>query len=156
MNRTSSMASSRARLALRGCGLLLVASTAMGCVQLSFERKTRLEPVPKEALAQLVPGTSDLSAALNQLGPPVFAWELPREGAALAWGWYHSFGWRLKASDSNKSGVSVSFNYDNAIAHMRGAVLFFDRDWRLTAVREGVLSELRDTSRTRPADVEAD
>ncbi|HTF89922.1 MAG TPA: hypothetical protein VK843_16020 [Planctomycetota bacterium] len=156
MNRASSMASARAGLALRWCGLLLVASTSAGCVQLSFEREVRLEPVPKDALADLVPGTSDLGTALNRLGPPVFAWELPQQGTALAWGWFHSFGWRLKASDSNKSGVSVSFNYDNAMSHMHGAVLFFDRDWRLTAVREGVLSELRNSSRARPADVEAD
>jgi hypothetical protein len=120
------------------------------CVQLSFERETRLEPLEEDALAELAPGTSDLQAVLERLGPPILAWELPDQRTALAWGWYHSFGWRVKASDANKSGVSLSFNYDWAKARLRGAVLFFDGDWKLTEVREGVLSELRDASRVRP------
>ena len=144
------------RSTLEFCGVVFIASTCVGCVQLSFERETQLEPLPKGALAVLVPGTSDLKSALDQLGPPILAWELSDQGSALAWGWSNSFGWRLKASDSNKSGVSVSFNWDDAATKMRGAVLFFDRNWKLTAIREGMLDELRDSSRVRPEVIDAD
>ena len=137
------------------CGVALAAANCAGCVQLSFERDSRLEPMPKGALQALVPGASDLKSALERLGPPLLAWELPDQGSALAWGWYQSFGWKLRASDSNKSGVSVSFNYDAETARMRGAVLFFDRDWKLKALREGLLSDLRDTSRVRPDALDA-
>ncbi|HUR27286.1 MAG TPA: hypothetical protein VM509_03815 [Planctomycetota bacterium] len=137
-------------------GACTLATLCAACVQMSFERETRLEPVEPAALAELVPGTSDLQAALDRLGPPIFAWELPDQRTALAWGWYHARGWRIKASDANKSGVSLSFNYDSVKARLRGAVLFFDADWKLTAVREGVLNDLRDASRVRPEALDAE
>jgi hypothetical protein len=62
----------------------------------------------------------------------------------------------LKASVSKESGASVSFDYSRVYAHMNGAVLFFDRDWRLTAMREGLLSDLRDATRAKPSDVDAE
>jgi hypothetical protein len=137
----------------------LLSSAALlcgSCVQLSFERDTLLEPLPKGALASLVPGVSDFQTALETLGPPVLAWELPQQGVALAWGWSSSMGWRLNASVSNDSGASVSFDYSREYARMRGAVLFFDREWRLTAMREGLLSDLRDATRAKPSDVDAE
>ena len=142
--------------ALGLCVGLFVVLTCSACVQVGYERETRLEPLPQGALEKLTPGVSDLKTALDLLGPPIFVWELPEQGSALAWGWYSSVGWKVRVSDGNKGEVSASFNYERAAEHMHGAVLFFNRAWQLTAVREGVLSELRDDSRVRPDAVDTE
>ena len=48
-------------------------------------------------------------------------------------------------------GDSVYVDYGSAADRMRGAVLFFDRDLALVAVREGLLRDLRESQRPRPA-----
>ncbi len=139
---------------LATCTLLFAWLSCASCVHVSFVRDTRLEPLPVDALSSLAPGKSNLQSALDRLGPPIQAWELPDQGVALAWGCYHSFGWQFRASDSNKTGLF--FDYGRETARLRGAVLFFDRDWQLTGMREGLLDELRAETRARPTEIDTD
>lgn len=137
------------------CAAACLGLATTGCLQLRFERDTRLEPVPKSALAALEPGHADLDTVLERLGPPLFAWELPGQGVALAWGWFHSGGWEFKFSIPTPArAVSLYLDYGSEAEHMRGAVLFFDADWKLTRVREGTLRDLRDETRLRPDESE--
>src|SRR5687768_5768447 len=128
----------------RGVALALLAAVlCAGCVRLGFRRDTRLEPLPQAALQSLEPGVSDLGTALDQLGPPLDAWELPDHSIALAWGWYRSRGWRLRVSAPvPRSGSSASLDYRREGARLRGVVLFFDEDLRLVKLRKGDLRDL--------------
>lgn len=133
-------------LAASACAWLVA-----GCVQLSFDRDLRLEAIPKSAFEGLEPGRTDLEAALLRLGPPVFAWELPEGGMALAWGWLASSGWQMKVSAPiTGRGESVSVDYSSSADRMRGAVLFFDRGLQLEAIQQGLLRDLRKATRPRP------
>lgn len=145
------------RRALPALCASLLAALCGSCLQLRFERDTRLEPVPKGALELLQPGTENLSDVLNQLGPPLYAWELPSQGVALAWGWYSSGKWQFKVSVPTPSrAASPYLDYANDSDQTRGAVLFFDADWKLVSVREGLIRDLREETRLRPEDTEAD
>lgn len=126
-----------------------------GCVQVMLRRDTQLQPLPPAKLALLEPGVSTLQSALEQLGPPLLAWELPEQGVALAWGWSRNGGWGVMVSvPLADTGGSLSADYSREGLNLRGAVLFFDRNWQLTSVREGLLRELRNSSRPRPEFVE--
>lgn len=143
------MTAPSARAAAAGAALPLILA---GCVQLRFERDLRLEPLPKQALESLAIGRTDFSTALAQLGPPVFCWELPDEGLALAWGWLRSDGWQMRvALPSTGHGESIYVDYGSAAERMRGAVLFFDRELLLTQVREGLLRDIAKDVRPRPS-----
>lgn len=132
-------------------GLALASLCASSCVQFGLSRDTQLEPVSALQLAALAPGEATLQEALVQLGPPLLAWELPDHGVALAWGWSRTGGWQVMVSiPISDQGGALSADYASEDSNLRGAVLFFDRDWRLTSVRQGRLRELRDTSRPRP------
>jgi hypothetical protein len=142
----------RGRVRPRALALACLPLLFAGCVQVRLERDLRLEPLPKSALRSLAPGITDFAAALERLGPPVFAWELPDDGIALAWGWFRAGGWQMKiALPDTGNGESIYIDYGHADEHMRGAVLFFDRRLVLTSVREGMLRDLRQDPRARPA-----
>ncbi len=127
------------------------------CLQLRFERDTRLEPVSKSGLAALTPDKASLEDAFKQLGPPLYAWELPNQGFALAWGWYSSGHWQFKISvPTPERAASPYIDYANDADHTRGAVLFFDAAGRLVHVREGLIRDLREETRLRPEDTEAE
>ena len=135
----------------------LLATLCGSCLQLRFERDTRLEPVPKAGLAALTPGTATLEDTFKQLGPPLYAWELPDQGFALAWGWYSSGHWQFKVSvPTPQRAASPYLDYANDADQTRGAVLFFDAEGMLSNVREGLIRDLRDETRVRPEDTEAD
>jgi len=134
-----------------GLGFALASLGASSCVQLGLSRDTQLEPVSAQQLAALRPGEADLREALERLGPPLLAWELPDHGVALAWGWSRTGGWQVMVSiPITDQGGALSADYASEDSNLRGAVLFFDRDWQLTTVRQGRLRELRDASRPRP------
>jgi hypothetical protein len=131
--------------------LALASLCASSCVQFGLARDTQLEPISDERLKTLAPGESTLEDALEQLGPPLLAWELPDQGIALAWGWSRTGGWTVMVSiPISDQGGALSADYASEGSKLRGAVLFFDRDWQLTSVRQGRLRELRDNSRPRP------
>ena len=127
------------------CGSLV------GCVQVTLSRDTQLEPLSETQLASLTPGDATLQSALDVLGPPLLAWELPQQGAALAWGWSRTGGWGVMVSAPiGDQGGSLSLDYVRSGADLLGAALFFDSNWQLTALRQGRLRELFDSSRARP------
>ncbi len=138
-------------------GALLLAALCASCLQLRFERDTRLEPVPQSGLTALTPGTTNLEDVFKQLGPPLYAWELPNQGFALAWGWYSSGHWQFKISvPTPQRAASPYLDYANDNDQTRGAVLFFDAEGKLSSVREGLIRDLREQTRVRPEDTEAE
>jgi hypothetical protein len=136
---------------LRAALLLLVATGASACVTFSLRRELVLEPVAEKQLAQLAPGDANLQSALDVLGPPLLAWELPQQETALAWGWSRTSGWALMGSvPIADQGGSLSLDYASEGSKLQGVVLMFDRDWRLISIHQGRLRALIDSSRVRP------
>ena len=136
------------RLAL-GLVLLLASS----CISLTYERERRYEKLPKGALAALAPGQTQLGECLERLGAPLWAWEDAfggKSSAALAWGWLDEADWTVTLSVPVSDQASLSFSWRDIDARMRGVVLFFDADWRLVGMREGMLRDLFATSGGRP------
>jgi hypothetical protein len=129
-------------------------------VRLAWERASRHTPIPPELLARLEPGRSDLAQCLAELGAPLWVFEHVedgRSGAALAFGWYDQRDLGLRVSVPVYRGLAASFEYDRIDQRMRGAVLFFDPDWRLVTCRAGLLRDLtREFARPRPQLVEED
>jgi hypothetical protein len=137
--------------------LLLLAPCA-GCVSYSVGRESRYEPVPAATVARLRAG-SDLGECLAELGAPLWVWEHVEHGepaAALAYGWFdeREVGFRMSAPVSDD--FSPYFDYDRIDQRMRGLVLFFDPDWRLTSWRVGLLRDLTREARRPPAALEED
>ena len=67
----------------------------------------------------------------------------------LAYGWFHERALGLGVSVPVSEYGSVSFDYDQLDQRMRGVVLFFDQDWKLTDWRDGLLIDLTSTLRRR-------
>lgn len=106
-----------------------------------------------ESIEALAPGVTDVGAALDSLGAPVFVIEVGL-GLALAWGWQDMTNWNVEVSGPIGD-AQGSFSFTSTDTTTRGVVLFFDEDWTLTDVRRGFLSQLlpRDP---RPRDVDDD
>ena len=141
--------------------LLLVAPLALGlgsCLQLRFQREARFEPVDELAAAALVPGEADLARCLATFGAPLWVFEVPTPdgvGAALAWGSFYQSNWGVQLSAPVTDWANASVDYDDIDESMRGLVLFFDADWKLTAKRLGLLRDLTASlRRKRPLDPE--
>jgi hypothetical protein len=135
----------------------LAAWLCAGCVQFSWSRESRHAPVPAEAVARLAPRTTELGDCLAAFGAPLWAWEHVeggRPGAALAYGWSDERSLGLRVTVNVYRGVSASVDYDQVDQRMRGLVLFFDQDWRLTSWREGLLLDLTREARRPPAAVD--
>jgi hypothetical protein len=80
------------------------------------------------------------------------------DGAALGWAWRKrsEVGVHVSIPLSDQGGAA-SMDADKAQADTRGAVLFFDREWRLVERREGLLRDLLlRVNRVRPAFDERD
>jgi len=118
-------------------------------------RRTNFDaPLPRDAIASLAPGRSDLEDCLARLGAPLYV-EEQEEGAVLGWGWYRDRATGLRVSVPITRWFSASVDYDLGDDAVRGLLLFFDGDWRLTALREGSLAELASLeARRRPNLVE--
>jgi hypothetical protein len=130
-----------------------------GCVSLTWERESRNRPISVAAIARLQPGSTDLAACLADLGAPLWVWEHVEHGrpaAALAYGWFDArdLGFRVSVPVSERA--SASFDYDQVDERMKGLVLFFDEDWKLTEWRTGLLHDLTREARRPPAYLEDD
>ena len=131
---------------------LVLAPLLAGCVTVSWGRESRHEPIPAEALARLQRDATELGECLDAFGAPLWVWEHVddgREGAVLAYGWFHERALGLGVSVPVSDYGNVSFDYDQIDNRMRGVVLFFDQDWKLTDWREGLLIDLTSTLRRR-------
>jgi len=141
----------------RTLALLAAALLASACLQFRYQRFSRFEPVDELAAADLVPGT-ELADCLTTFGAPLWVWETLDErgcGAALAWGWYDSTDRGAQLSTPVSDRFSASFDWDDLDARMRGLVLFFDPEWKLTTRRLGLLRDLTaDLRRRRPLRVQ--
>jgi hypothetical protein len=128
-------------------------------VRFVWNRELRYEPLPAGALARLEPGRADLGACLAELGAPLWVREQPHEGRAgamLAYGWFDERNRGLRVSIPVYRSFSASFDYNQIDQRMRGAVLFFDADWKLVAWREGLLRDLTQELGPPPQLVEED
>jgi hypothetical protein len=131
----------------------LVLLLAPGCISFTYERDRRYERLPDGALATLSPGDTPLAECLARLGAPLWAWEDSFDGrpsAALAWGWLDEADWSVTLTVPVSDQSSVSFTWRDIDERMRGAVLFFDAEWRLVGVREGLLRDLYASAGGRP------
>jgi hypothetical protein len=139
---------------MRAFLVLAALAPLASCVQLSWSRDTRYEPLPAAALARLEPRGTDLAQCLADFGAPLWVWEQPGDGAALAWGWYDERGFGLHLSVPVTHDTSASLAYDQDGARMRGVVLFFDARWKLVSWRQGLLRDLTRELRRPPASPE--
>jgi hypothetical protein len=142
---------------MRALAIWLATLLAAGCLQVSWQRDSRHAPVSKAALDGLAAGTG-LDECLGALGAPLWVWEHVEggtPGAALAYGWFDQKDVGLRFSVPVTEYYSVSLDYDQIDLRMKGLVLFFDADWRLTSWRTGLLRDLSREAQRRPAFVEA-
>ena len=131
---------------------LLLLVLLPGCLSGSWRRETRHEPPPRGALRSLVVGESDLGDALEVLGAPLWVWEAPADGMAVAYGWLERRGFSLNLSVPVTRDLNASFDYDDVDDDMKGCVLFFDAEHRLVEKRRGWLRDLTvESRRPRPA-----
>ncbi len=129
----------------------------LGCVQVSWERESRFDPIELDALQQLEPGKSELGDCLRLFGAPLWVWEQPAgkgTGAVLAYGWFHGRDLGLRFSVPVSDYYSASLDYEGIDQRMRGLVLFFGQDWKLSSWRTGLLRDLTREAGRPPAYVE--
>lgn len=129
---------------------VLVALIAPSCVSATLESRNRYREVSGEEV--LVIGEDGLERSLEILGAPLVVRE-NGDGAVLAWGWARERGWGLRARVPVK-GARASFDYSQASRGLQGLVLFFDDQWRLTAMRRGQLADVLPPSQVRARLVE--
>ena len=134
--------------------LVLLALVLSGCVSVNYQRFSQFEPIDEFALSEIqTPGT-DLQTCLDALGAPLFVRETPH-GMVLAYGWQDAGRWGFDVSFTFQRFLTVRFNYDQIDEQLRGAVLLFDSDWKLIALRRGFLKSLtKELERRRPAVVD--
>ena len=134
--------------------LLLLALVLSGCVSVNYQRFSQLEPIDEFALTEIqTPGT-DLQTCLDALGAPLFVRETPH-GVVLAYGWQDAGQWGFDVSITFERFVRVSFDYSQIDEQLRGAVLLFDSDWKLIALRRGFLKAVTgELERRRPVVVD--
>jgi len=126
------------------------------CVSFTWSRHRMYQPLPKNAIVGLDPGSTKLDACIERLGAPLYVWEYKGDGAALAWGRGDAKSKRISVSIPVKA-ASPSVTYADVDATVRGVVLLFDKDLVLEQVKQGYLRAIaREVAKTtRPAPVEA-
>jgi len=112
-----------------------------GCLSVTWRREHRFQRPPRGSLAKLEPGTSDLADCLALLGAPLFVYETP-DGFAIAYGGLATTDRGASATLPLSRSVDASFSMRDVDRRLRGAVLFFDEDYRLMIVRRGLLRRL--------------
>ena len=136
----------------RVLSVLALAAAIGGCVRAEYTRTTVNVPLDPDAVLALQPGAS-LQKCLDGLGAPVRVWETESRGFAMAYGWLRDRGWAASVSYTFARFVQVSFSYDDQLTKLEGAVLWFDRDWKLVKAKTGLLSDLL-PPRRRPVDLD--
>ena len=138
---------------------LVLLPLCASCVSFTWERESRNSPISQASIARLESGRFGLDECLAELGAPLWVWEDVEDGrpaAALAYGWFDERDFGLRVSVPVTENTSASFDYDQIDSRMKGVVLFFDEDWRLTHLRKGLLRDLTREQRRRPASLEED
>lgn len=138
---------------------LVLLTLCVSCVSFAWERESRHTPISAASIARLESGRSDLGECLAELGAPLWVWEHVEGGrpaAALAYGWFDERNFGVRVSVPVSENFSASFDYGQIDRRMKGLVLFFDEDWTLTSWRTGLLRDLTQEARRRPATLEED
>lgn len=132
---------------LAGLALALLCAS---CVTYDYDRFRRYKESEPTAYAELVPGESDLTDALEALGAPVRVWE-PRPGAlALVWYWADRETEGVSVAVPTSEAVEASFSWRDTSEDDEGLLLVFDEDWQLETLRRGLVGEvLSDVRRAR-------
>lgn len=135
--------------------LLTLAFAFSACVQLSYSVRTEDSPVSPDTLATLQVGTDDLASCLGKLGAPHHVFEYQYDGMALLWHHVDTSGWGANFSmNFARNAPGARFSMDSDSADMPGAMLWFDRDYRLLRWRSGLMRDLTAQFRRRPADLD--
>ena len=135
---------------LRGTVLAVACGALCACVTLNYNRELQYVPLSDEAVEAMRPGETDLTAALAELGAPLYVWPTSADGLAIAYGWFNEVAWNVSVSVPVTSNLSASFDYDQADVRLQGVVLFFDEDDQLVDVRRGLLVDLARGTRLPP------
>lgn len=138
---------------LRGLAAGAASCLLASCVTGDYDQLRTFQPPPNGSFDDLVVGITNLDHALHVLGAPVDVIEVG-EGSALAWGWQETTDWNVAVSVPIGE-VQGRVTYTDSSLQIPGIVLFFDRDWRLVAKREGFLGELLPERRV-PRDIDDD
>jgi len=117
----------------------------MGCPRLGFERAHIDMPPAPTTVAALRPGQDDLTSVLALIGAPTFLWTLEEHGGNGFFAVYASSSqlrWAFRITDPFAR-QSASFDYANDALALDAVVLFFDSDWALQRVEQGLLADFR-------------
>jgi hypothetical protein len=128
---------------------LLAALCSTACIQLQWSRSSLHQPIDESRTARFEVGDSSMAEALDELGAPLYVWQLPRGHAALAWGWFKSRDLSVQVSVPTKSPADPSFQFTQIDNRLRGYVFVFDDADELVFVKRGYLAEIADELRQR-------
>lgn len=143
---------SRVSIAL---GALALALCCESCVRVSWSRVDVCRSIAPDLHAEMAPHATTLAQCLDELGAPLFVWEVSDDEYGLAYGWDHHVGWGVNVSVPLTQEISGSFDYEDLDSELNGVVFIFDRDDRLQRKRSGFLRDLvGDNARRRPALIE--
>ena len=128
----------------------LLALACGSCISVSWQRASQ-SVVVDPSWRDLRIGETELATALERLGAPLFVYEDQVHGVVLVWGRtlldQNGFNFSVPVSDN----ASASLDYSEGQAALRGVLLLFDADWRLSLIREGYLRDLTAGRELRPA-----
>jgi hypothetical protein len=131
---------------------LLLPWLLAGCLSFQLERDNSYSPIDRAEVDGLEPGVTTLDDCLQLFGAPLWVHEHRTLGVELAYGWDKQWDWGLRVSVPVAEHASASMNYDDVDRKVRGLVLLFDQDLKLSVVRTGFLRDIR--SRNEPAYLE--
>lgn len=127
----------------------LWAAVLSGCVNLTYTRVRKDEPLPESAVQALRAGQDDLGVCLGALGAPNVVLDHRGGGMALLWYWQDAAGFGLEVSSPSDQ-VPASMSFDFGTADLPGCMLWFGPDLVLERWRFGAISDLL-RGRVRPA-----
>jgi len=129
---------------------LLAALCSTACIQLQWSRSSLHQPIDDARTTGFEVGASSMTDALDELGAPLYVWQLPRGHAALAWGWFNTRDVKVQVSVPTKSPADPSFQFSQIDHRLRGYVFVFDDADGLVFVKKGYLVEIADELQRRP------
>lgn len=135
------------RLSLAG---LFAALCSTACIQLQWSRSSLHQPIDDARMTGFEVGTCSMTDALDELGAPLYVWQLPRGHAALAWGWFNTRDVRVQVSVPSNSPADPSFQYGWIDHRLLGYVFVFDDADGLVFVKKGYLGEIADELQRPP------
>ncbi len=122
--------------------VLALCAPLAGCVSFRWDRVTEEQPPPPHEVSRLVIGEDSVTTCLQRLGAPTHVWPRDAGEMVLAYAWASAAQWGFRVSAALRGTSAPVFDFDNLGANTVGYALWFDRDWKLSAVHFGHLEEL--------------